>query len=195
MTRKKIPLFPLPDTILFPGQIMPLHIFEPRYRQMTQDLLDGRGELVIGTVLGEDKNKLSGVAPVCPIGGVGQLEKYEPLDDGRFMIVLLGLKRVQIFPIPDHPAPYPVAEIEDFDDEIEHCSANELESIRDELMDALSRRGISEDTIPEQVSLEQMADLVLMAVSLDAEQRYQIYSTPSVLERIKLILDAESIDT
>jgi hypothetical protein len=49
------PVFPLPGVFLFPGQIMPLHVFEPRYRQMIEDSLDGPGRLVIGTVLEKDR--------------------------------------------------------------------------------------------------------------------------------------------
>ena len=53
-----LPLFPLPDLILFPGQLVPVHIFEPRYRKMAEDLLDNTGEIIIGTVLGEDQEQL-----------------------------------------------------------------------------------------------------------------------------------------
>ena len=60
-----LPLFPLPDVVLFPGQIIPLHIFESRYRQMTRDLLDNTGEIILGTILEKDKTK-------AVIGLIGQ---------------------------------------------------------------------------------------------------------------------------
>ncbi|MDG2469296.1 MAG: LON peptidase substrate-binding domain-containing protein, partial [Pirellulaceae bacterium] len=99
MESRIVPLFPLPDLMLFPGQVLPLHVFEQRYRQMTRDLLDGSGELVLGTVLGEDKQSLAGVASVQPVAGLGRLEKYEKLPDGRYLLVVLGISRVWVEPI------------------------------------------------------------------------------------------------
>ena len=189
MNSRTLPLFPLPETILFPGQIMPLHIFEPRYRQMTQDLLDGPGELIIGTVLEGDRDKLSGVAPVCPVGGVGRLEKYERLDDGRFQIIVLGQRRVQIRPIEDDSVSYPVASFEDFVEQRERCSSAKVDLLRESLQSELERRGVG-DEVTELISLEQMADWILMSAALETEQRYSIYSTASVIKRVEQTLQA-----
>ena len=90
------PMFPLPGVFLFPGQLMPLHVFEPRYRQMIEDSLDGPGRMVIGTVLERDRADLSGSPPVVPIAGLGEIAKHEKLPDGRFPIWLFGIGRVRI---------------------------------------------------------------------------------------------------
>jgi Lon protease-like protein len=55
-----IPVFPLPNVVLFPNVFLPLHIFEPRYRQMIEDLLDGPGQIVMGTVVEEHADALAG---------------------------------------------------------------------------------------------------------------------------------------
>lgn len=91
-----LPLFPLPDVVLFPGVRLLLHIFEPRYRAMTAYALEH--EQRIGLVLprpGEEPN-LAGCPAVHEIGCAGAIAQHERLEDGRFNLVLLGLHRVRI---------------------------------------------------------------------------------------------------
>jgi Lon protease-like protein len=88
-----IPLFPLPNVVLFPGVFLPLHIFEPRYRAMTEEALDG--DRLIGMVLLKPgyEAEYEGRPPVYPIGCSGLITHAERLADGRFNIVLQGLVR------------------------------------------------------------------------------------------------------
>jgi Lon protease-like protein len=184
MTNKTVPLFPLPDVILFPGQVLPLHVFEPRYRQMTHDLLDGTGELVIGTVLGDDRQQLADVAPVQKIAGLGRLEKYEPIDDGRFLIVVLGLRRVEVHPqVSDHP--YPIAAIHPIADEQMPVDLD----LREQLIAELRQKGFNE-AIPDSTSVSQLADFVLMLTPMEIGQRYAIFSETNTDGRIQEILQA-----
>jgi Lon protease-like protein len=96
MLPSTLPLFPLPNVVLFPNVFLPLHIFETRYRQMVSDAL--AGERMIGMVLlhpgydGEDE----GTPPVYEIGCAGLITHVERLADGRFNIVLRGLERFRI---------------------------------------------------------------------------------------------------
>src|SRR4029450_1163194 len=85
------PLFPLPNVFLFPGTRMPLHVFEPRYRQMVLDLLDTRGRIVMGTVLESHMHELAAAPPVLPIAGLGEIFHHERLPDGRLYIWLAGV--------------------------------------------------------------------------------------------------------
>lgn len=177
-----VPLFPLPDTILFPGQILPLHVFEPRYRQMTHDLLDASGDFVIGTVLGNDQSQLGGVAPVQEIGGLGRLERYEKLDDGRYMIVIVGQSRVTVRTVPSEKA-YPVAEVavlhspEDVDRE----TISELRHILSEKQD---------QEIPSAATVAQLVDILIMTTRLEPDQRYDFFAEPDLNQRAKKIVDA-----
>jgi len=90
-----IPMFPLPDFHLFPGALVPLHIFEPRYRQMISDLLDTAGRLVMGSIRAQDAPTVYGPS-VFTIGGLGEIVSHRRLDDGRYLIWLLGLERVRL---------------------------------------------------------------------------------------------------
>ncbi len=90
-----VPMMPLPDYYLFPGALVPLHIFETRYRELIGDLLDTSGRLVMGTIRPQDVATEFG-PPVFVIAGLGEIASHRRLDDGRYLIWLLGLERVRI---------------------------------------------------------------------------------------------------
>src|SRR5918993_795944 len=96
MLPSTIPIFPLPNVVLFPNVFLPLHIFEPRYRQMVSDAL--AGERMIGMVLlqpGYEPDYERSPA-VYDVGCAGLITHVERLSDGRFNIVLRGLERFRI---------------------------------------------------------------------------------------------------
>ena len=91
-----LPLFPLPSTVLFPNVFLPLHVFEPRYRDMVRDALDS--DRLIGTVLLKSgwERDYEGRPPVFPVGCSGVITHVEQLADGRYNIVLRGVDRFRI---------------------------------------------------------------------------------------------------
>jgi Lon protease-like protein len=96
MLPSSLPIFPLPNVVLFPNVFLPLHIFEPRYRQMVTDAL--AGERMIGMVLLQPGYEAAyeGAPPVYEVGCAGLITHVERLSDGRFNIVLRGLERFRI---------------------------------------------------------------------------------------------------
>jgi Lon protease-like protein len=91
-----LPLFPLPTVVLFPNVFLPLHIFEPRYRDMVADAL--AGDRMVGMVLLRPgwKGEYEGAPAVYPIGCSGVITHFEKLVDGRYNIILRGLDRFRI---------------------------------------------------------------------------------------------------
>jgi Lon protease-like protein len=91
-----LPIFPLPNVVLFPNVFLPLHVFETRYRQMVADALSG--ERMIGMVLLQPGHEADydGTPPVYEVGCAGLITHVERLPDGRFNIVLRGLERFRI---------------------------------------------------------------------------------------------------
>jgi Lon protease-like protein len=91
-----LPLFPLPNVVLFPNVFLPLHIFEPRYRDMVSDAL--AGDRLIGMVLLRPgwEQEYDGQPAVYPIGCSGLITHVERLADGRFNLVLRGVERFKI---------------------------------------------------------------------------------------------------
>ncbi len=92
-----IPVFPLPNVVLFPQVQLPLHIFESRYREMVRDIA-GTAQPLMGMVLlrGEWQEQYEGDPPIFPIGCVGKMVKTVPLPDGRFNILLQGLREYRV---------------------------------------------------------------------------------------------------
>ncbi|MEO6027696.1 MAG: LON peptidase substrate-binding domain-containing protein [Candidatus Binatia bacterium] len=91
-----IPIFPLPNVVLFPEVPLPLHIFEPRYCAMVRDALTGPG--LIGMVLlrGDWQEEYHGAPEVYRTGCVGRIVETTPLPDGKFNIVLAGVREFTI---------------------------------------------------------------------------------------------------
>ena len=111
----RVPIFPLSGAILFPRSQLPLHIFEPRYREMVRDAIDGAGRIaMIQPHRLDDDNR----APLYAVGCVGELVGVEELEDGRFNIVLLGSNRFRLLREAEVDAAYRCADvdIEAFDD-------------------------------------------------------------------------------
>jgi uncharacterized protein len=94
---KTVPLFPLPNAVLFPGVPLPLHIFEPRYREMVRDAERSEDKL-IGMVLlrGEWRKEYYGSPQIYPVGCAGRMVSVDPLPDGRYNILLHGVREFTI---------------------------------------------------------------------------------------------------
>jgi Lon protease-like protein len=92
---RRLPIFPLPGAVLLPHALVPLHIFEPRYRKMTSDCDAGLRTLALAHIPDE---RAAGEQPprVLPVVGVGVLARVDRLPDGRFNIVLRGVARASI---------------------------------------------------------------------------------------------------
>ena len=106
-----IPLFPLSTVVFFPNTLLPLHVFEPRYKQMVHDVSKSEG--IIGMALlkpGWEANYY-GNPEVFDVVGMGRIVSSEVFGDGRINIVLYGLKRVKIIEVMKE-SPYRVARVE-----------------------------------------------------------------------------------
>jgi Lon protease-like protein len=103
-----LPLFPLPNVVLFPNVFLPLHIFEPRYREMVRDALDGAGQIgMIQPLTMEDGNPA-----LYGVGCVGEIVGVEEMEDGRYNIVLSGSSRFRIIAEADLDTPYRNADVD-----------------------------------------------------------------------------------
>jgi len=92
----RLPIFPLPNVQLFPHALLPLHVFEPRYRDMLRDAMAGERLIAIAALEPGYDADYQGRPPVRPVIGVGRIVGFEPLGDGRANIVLRGVARAHI---------------------------------------------------------------------------------------------------
>jgi len=114
MRSLRVPIFPLPGALLFPRAQLPLHIFEPRYREMVRDAIDGAAQIGMIQPSGPGDDK----PPLYEVGCLGEIVGVEELEDGRFNIVLLGSSRFRMLGEADLGTPYRNAEVDPaaFDD-------------------------------------------------------------------------------
>lgn len=172
-----VPLFPLSGVFLFPGTLLPLHIFEPRYRQMIEDCLDGPGRIVIGTPLEGER----GSAPaVHDVAGLGEIARHERLDDGRFVILLAGLTRVRIQEV-DSDRMYRRVAVEPLaETPVDESREAEL---RKRLVRAVQARVSERLDLPENIPLGNLTDLLLLRLQIPQATMQDLYSQLAVAER------------
>jgi Lon protease-like protein len=91
-----LPIFPLPNCVLLPGGLLPLHVFEPRYRELTRDCLAGSHLMGVARLRPGYETSYYGRPPVYERCGVGRIICSEELPDGRFALLLRGIARVEI---------------------------------------------------------------------------------------------------
>jgi ATP-dependent Lon protease len=180
-----VPMFPLPNVFLFPGTLMPLHIFEQRYRQMIEDSLDGPGRIVIATVLEAHHDECAGAPPVHHIAGLGEIARHERLPDGRFLIVLAGLARVLIREVPSDRL-YRKAEAIPLR-EIEVGKARQA-GLRKRLESAVLARCTDLLNLPGDMPLGQLTDFLLVRLQLPQSPMQDLYSCMQVEDRARRAL-------
>jgi Lon protease-like protein len=110
-----MPMFPL-GSVLLPGGLLPLHVFEPRYRQMIIDCLQEDGEPEFGQVLITHGREAGGGDERAMVGTVAQVLQIDALDEGRYALVAVGTRRIRVNAwLPDDP--YPLADVDEWPDE------------------------------------------------------------------------------
>ncbi|WP_300528398.1 LON peptidase substrate-binding domain-containing protein [Maricaulis sp.] len=103
---RELPLFPLGGTILLPGEILPLNVFEPRYLNMVDDVRRGHGHIgIIQTREGGSPDKPA----LARVGCAGRLDQFQETSDGRYLITLRGVSRFTLASEVETPTPYRVA--------------------------------------------------------------------------------------
>jgi uncharacterized protein len=105
------PLFPLPDVVHFPHLLLPLHIFETRYREMTADALAGC-RLIAMALLKPGCVTTEGSPPIHDIVCLGRITAEQQTEDGRYYLVLQGLSRARVIREEDGDLAYRVAQLE-----------------------------------------------------------------------------------
>ncbi|OFW07630.1 MAG: hypothetical protein A3I61_17740 [Acidobacteria bacterium RIFCSPLOWO2_02_FULL_68_18] len=192
-----IPIFPLPNVVLFPNVFLPLHIFEPRYRAMVTDALEG--DRIIGMVLLQPGHEASyeGRPPVFSIGCAGVITHAEPLGDGRFNIVLRGLERFRIRG-EDNERAYRLAHIDSLPEDVPHDHRDELRRHRhrlEALLAAAVERAGSEPRFPPAVADEDLVNALAQYIELDPLERQALLEQEGVLARCRALIDLLEMKT
>ena len=136
-----LPLFPLSTVVLFPQVQAPLHLFEPRYRQMAEHVLDGDRRIGMVVVRPGFADEMAGDPPVFEVGCIGHIVHARKLPDGRYNIVLEGIHRLRIERETARPPDrlYRVAEVRRLDDPFDPDDAPRVAELRQRVIDLVSQ--------------------------------------------------------
>lgn len=187
MTFDHLPLFPLP-LVLFPGAALPLHIFEPRYRQLLVDCLEGDHRFGIARL---DEGVAEAELSPGTVGCIAEIVNTETLPDGRSNIVVRGTERFALVSFVSTPHPYRVCRGELVEDEFEIGA--ELDALAERVRDVFRRvaraaRTLADDPDPLPELPDDAASLsfaVASMIDIDLDARQELLASRSPLERLR----------
>ena len=186
-----IPIFPLPTAVLFPNVFLPLHIFEPRYRAMVGEALDG--DRLIGMVLLRPgwEADYDGRPPIYPIGCAGLITFAERLKDGRFNIVLRGLQKFRVVDEDDSRS-YRVARVDTIMEPVSEADRTALRTARRRLETLLvpqpEGRG-AEPKVPPSMPDEDLVNALAQYLELEPVEKQALLERESLLARCESLIE------
>src|SRR6185436_17071212 len=193
---RELPLFPLP-VVLFPGVPLPLHIFEPRYRQMLSDIRISNN--LFGLAYFDPTIATTEVPPAGHIGCVAEVTETQTFPDGRSNILTLGVIRYRIESYIERGDPYLVAQVNYFEDEEEEdellaAPTREVAETFTRIAQAVRTINDERATLPDISNTEpqRLSFLVAAAIEIDAEVKQELLelrSTSERLERLRSMLN------
>lgn len=186
-----IPIFPLPNVVLFPNVFLPLHIFEPRYRKMVDDALNG--DRIIGMVLLRPgwEGHYEGRPAVYPIGCAGVITHAERLPDGRFNIVLRGMEKFRIVDEQDEQ-PYRLGSVEALPDPgIDANARNEMrgERKRLEMLLVPQPEGSADTKVPSSMPDEDLVNALAQYLEFEPVEKQALLERSGVLDRCRSLIE------
>jgi hypothetical protein len=185
-----LPLFPLPNVVLFPHAPLPLHIFEPRYRKMVADALESHRTIGMALLRPGWEPNYYGRPPVFAIGGAGVIDRVETLADGRYNILLRGTGRYRILHEDDHGGqPYRLATVQPLPETSDDPAA--LARARKDVMAAIGR-GVDGPTmivLQTEMPHEVFASALCQAFDLPPLEKQSLLECDGALARYRRLLE------
>lgn len=192
----RVRLFPLPNLVLFPGVMQPLHIFEPRYREMLEAAIATDGLIAMAVLADGWQQDYDGRPPLAPIACLGRVATHARQEDGRFNILLVGIRRVRIVRELPSEAAYREAQIEVLNDEYPEENAVARAALQRRLVSAFRKLMPQLDDVQEQlsqllgngVSLGALCDIIAYTLNLPIEFKLKLLEEANVdLRAIQLL--------
>lgn len=185
-----MPLFPL-GTVLFPGLLLPLHVFEERYRQLVHDLLDGPEPRRFGVIAIREGREtgVDGVSALYEVGCTATLRQVTELPDGRFDLVTVGTQRFRLLTL-DGSRPYLKGEVEPLTEETgdEKAAGSMVRAVQRKFrayLEALAGRGVTQvgtPRLPDEPVV--LSYLVAASVIADLSDRQALLAEPDAAGRL-----------
>ena len=195
-------LFPLSNVVLFPGVKVPLHIFEPRYRQMMKAVLDGDRRIGMTVVRPEHQDEITGDPPLLPIGCCGEISEFQQRPDGRYDVVLQGIWRFRILEeLPLDPLRlYRIARVQPLEDPFPDAERDRVARLRANVVENvafLARQTSAEATRFDATLFEGIDDasfvnVLANAIAFPVEEKQALLEADDIPERYARLASALS---
>lgn len=188
-----LPLFPLPMTVLFPGVFLPLHIFEPRYKQMVTKALEGDRIIGMTLLVPGHEERYEGRPPVFPIGCAGLITHVERQNDGRFNLILRGLDKFRI--TEEEPATdgvlYRIAHVTPIEEETTPEMRPPLAEARRRLETLLapSLQGEGASRLPRDMADPDLVNALSQYLELEPVEKQALLERDGVLARCQTLIE------
>jgi Lon protease-like protein len=186
-----LPLFPL-GTVLYPGLVLPLHIFEERYRQLVRDLLAGPAPQRFGVIAIREGREtgVAGVSALHEVGCTATLRQVEQYEDGRYDLVTVGTERFRLVALDDDAQPYLQGEVELLaevtgDEAAAGLAARAVQEAFRGYLGALAQRGAGQIEVPD-LPDEPLLLSYLVAASMIVElsDKQTLLAEPDAVRRL-----------
>ena len=190
-------LFPLPNLVLFPHVVQPLHVFEPRYCQMVEDALSGDGTIAMGLLQPGWERDYEGRPQVWPVACLGKIVAHHRLSEGRFNLLVQGVCRAAIQRELPSATPYRLVELDPLEDYYPSSGRAARPDIQRRLVElagsllpnrATFRREL-DDLLACPTSLGMLTDVFAYSLSLPLSLKQRLLSQWNVDRRAVLLLD------
>ena len=188
-----LPLFPLPDTVLFPGVFLPLHIFEPRYRQLITKAIEGDRIIGMAMIVPGHEEQYEGRPPIYPVGCAGLITHVERLSDGRFNVILRGLDK---FRIDEEEPPtdgvlYRIAHVTALEETTTEADRTALREARQRLEEILapSLQDEGSGRLPRDMADDDLINALSQYLELEPLEKQALLERPGVLARCQTLIE------
>ena len=184
-----LPVFPLPGVVFFPRTVLPLHVFEPRYRQMVQDVADGPRLIAVSLLAPGWEEDYKGSPPFHEIGTVGRIEDLRATEDGRYNLRLVGLHRVRLGEVvqekPYRRVRFTMLKDQEVDENAEDVLRHKLDILASHgcLMRELTSGGGEGLVLDERVPFASAVNGACANLPVDPQIRQQLLQEDDLLER------------
>jgi uncharacterized protein len=189
-------LFPLPNLVMFPHVLQPLHVFEPRYRALLEDALDDDRLIAMAVLAPGWEADYEGCPDVFPVACLGRVATHQRLDEGRYNVLLAGLVRVLIVEELPRKKQFREVKVEVYQDYYPPSAAARRARVHKELFDCF--RGLVppapaahaqlDQLLRAELSLGMLTDIVAYTLKLDVAYKESLLRERNVDRRAALLL-------
>ena len=188
MLPPSIPIFPLPNAVLFPNVFLPLHVFEQRFRVLVADSLSD--DRIIGMTLLRPgwEADYDGRPPVYPVGCAGLITHSERLPDGRYNIILRGLEKFRIVG-EDDARVYRLAHVEGLAESLDDADRRAIRAARGRLEALLTRPEGHDRKVPASMADEDLVNALAQYLDLEPIEKQALLERDGLLDRCQALIE------